>query len=76
MIPVREQDGRKCELQYSVATEVWQRSMLSSPTCRLTWWRWMKDLLDRVNSEKLVMGSLSFAGDFTRVVDEERADQL
>ena len=36
----------------------------------------MKDLLDRVNNEKPVMGPFSCADDFTRVADEERADQL
>ena len=76
VIPDREQDGRKCELQYSVATEVWQRSMLSSPTFRLTCWSRMKNLLDRVNYEKPVMGSFSYVDDFTRMADEERADQL
>ena len=76
MIPEREQDGRNCELQYSVATEVLQRSVLNSPTFRLTCWSRMKDLLDRVNYEKPVMGSFSYVDDFTRVADEERADQL
>ena len=76
MIPEREQDGSKCELQYSAATEVWQRSMLSSPTFRLSCWSRMKDLLDRVNNEKQVMGSFSYTDNFTRVADEERADQL
>ena len=36
----------------------------------------MKDLLDRVNYEKPVMSLFSCADDFTRVADEEGADQL
>ena len=55
---------------------VWQRSMLSSPTFRLTCWSRMKNLLDRVNYEKPVMCSFSYTDNFTRVADEERADQL
>ena len=56
------------ELQYSAAADVWQGSTLNSAIFCPTLWSKLKELLDRVNSQKPVVGFTSYADDFAVIV--------
>ena len=68
--------GKNREVNNRVATDVWQGRTLSIATFSLTLWSKMKELLDSVNSQKLVMGFISYADDFSVIVDEDGANDL
>ena len=72
----RNETGRKCELQHSVAMGVWQGSTLSSATFCLTFWGKMRDLWDRKNTEEQRMGFISYADDFLISAQGDEANHL
>ena len=55
---------------------VWQGSTLSGATFCLTSWSKMKELLDRVNLERIVMGFISYADDIAVSADDDEANDL
>ena len=76
VIQERGENGRSTELHYSVAKGVWQGSTLSSAAFCLTFWSKMKEVIERTNREKQIMGVIAYADDFIVSSDEGEADRV
>ena len=76
VIQERDGSGEKSDLHHSVEKGVWQVSTLGSATFCVTLWSKMQELLDRANSERLVVGFISNADDFMVSSDDDEADSL
>ena len=74
VIQERGENGKKCELHYSVAKGVSRGSTLSSATFCLTFWSKMSEVMERAKREGLVMGIIAYADDFIVSSEGEKAD--
>ena len=74
VIQERGENGKKCELHYSVAKGVWQGSTLSSATFCLTFWSKMSEVTEQANREGPVMRTIAYADDFIVSSEGGKAD--
>ena len=72
VIKERGENGRKCELHYSVAKGLWQ----GRATFCLTFWSKMTEVMEQANREGPVMGTIAYADDFIVSFEGGEADRV